>query len=188
MDLRQDANHIIFNCPLTRNKSRPLSAYFFLSRRNFSAQNDLDIFPVLKHLSPKFYRLLLFFFKAIDISIWTFCCTGGCRCSLPFSLSFPGSLSKRFGVPWREGGAWHLLHLFQIPTILQHSNLFSFLRNSCGRLEGYSIRLATLIRLHRNSGFKHRRRRRRGRRRKYMKSMNSNFVGKYWKLKTIAYQ
>ena len=38
---RQDVNHIIFNCPLTMDKSGPLSAYL----RNFSSQNT-EHFPL----------------------------------------------------------------------------------------------------------------------------------------------
>jgi len=59
-DPHQDVNHVIFRCPLTRNKSRNLLLHLF--RRN--PQNNLNLFPFLKKPSPKLCRLLISFFKS----------------------------------------------------------------------------------------------------------------------------
>ncbi|KYN29441.1 hypothetical protein ALC57_01108, partial [Trachymyrmex cornetzi] len=64
-DTRQDANYVIFHCPLTRDKSGPLIGFL----RSTFPFNPLDIFPILNQPSRKLCRLLLSFFKAIKISI-----------------------------------------------------------------------------------------------------------------------
>jgi len=60
-DSRQDANHIVFRCPFTRNKSRNLLSYLY---RN-NSQNYLNLFTFLKNSSPKLCRLLTFFFNPL---------------------------------------------------------------------------------------------------------------------------
>ncbi|XP_018360563.1 PREDICTED: uncharacterized protein LOC108759566 [Trachymyrmex cornetzi] len=63
-DPRQDANHIIFYCPCTRDKFGPLCKHLKESLPSCSS----DIFPILEQPSSKLCRLLSSFFKAIDIS------------------------------------------------------------------------------------------------------------------------
>jgi len=64
-DSRQDANHIVFRCPLTRNKSRNLLLYLY---RN-NPQIYPNLFPFLNNPSPKLCRLLTSFFKANNLLI-----------------------------------------------------------------------------------------------------------------------
>jgi len=53
-DPRQDINHVIFRCPLTRLKSRKLIAYL----RHCDPYNNLDLFSFLKSPRLKFCYLL----------------------------------------------------------------------------------------------------------------------------------
>lgn len=62
-DPYQDVNHIIYNCPLTKEKSEKLRNY--LSSANLDSPPD--IFPVLRNPSAKLCRLILAFFKSIGV-------------------------------------------------------------------------------------------------------------------------
>jgi len=64
-DSRQDVNHVIFRCPLTRNKSYKLLSHL----RRLDPNNGSDIFPLIVSLSPKLCRLVLSFFKSCNLSI-----------------------------------------------------------------------------------------------------------------------
>ncbi|KYN06980.1 hypothetical protein ALC62_02061 [Cyphomyrmex costatus] len=64
-DSRQDLNHIIFHCPLTRSKAGPLMRYI---NKKFPSHNH-NIFPSLAKPFHSLCRLLLSFFKAIEISV-----------------------------------------------------------------------------------------------------------------------
>jgi len=64
-DPRQDINHIIFRCPLFREKSHKLRHH--LSQCDPPTYHDL--LPSIKSPSPKLCRLLVAFFKSSNISI-----------------------------------------------------------------------------------------------------------------------
>jgi len=64
-DPRQDINHIIFFCPHTIPKSRHLRSYLIES----FPYHVIDIFSILKDPNPKLIRLLLSYFKSIDITV-----------------------------------------------------------------------------------------------------------------------
>lgn len=64
-DPYQDANHVIFHCPLTRSKA----IYLFKYLKNKFPNHPIDIFPILNDPPPKLCRLLLSFFKAINANV-----------------------------------------------------------------------------------------------------------------------
>ncbi|XP_071649693.1 uncharacterized protein [Temnothorax longispinosus] len=64
-DPYQDANHIIFNCILTRDQTSPLHKYL---QEKFLT-NPTDIFPLLKNPPPKLCRLILAFFSSSNLYI-----------------------------------------------------------------------------------------------------------------------
>jgi len=61
-DLRQDINHIVFRCPLTRIKSLKLRSFLF----NCDPPIHQDLFPSLKNPSPKLCRLISAFPKRLS--------------------------------------------------------------------------------------------------------------------------
>ncbi|XP_018373152.1 PREDICTED: RNA-directed DNA polymerase from mobile element jockey-like [Trachymyrmex cornetzi] len=64
-DSRQDVNHVIFHCPLSRGRFALLSRYLSKSFPHHAQ----DIFPMLIKPSPKLCRLLLAFFKSLNLLI-----------------------------------------------------------------------------------------------------------------------
>jgi len=64
-DPRQDVNHVIFRCPLTRHKSHKLLSYL----HRLDPNNSCNLFPFIDSPSPKFCRLLVSFFKSNDLPI-----------------------------------------------------------------------------------------------------------------------
>jgi len=64
-DSRQDVNHIIFYCRLTRHKSKHLLSFLF--RHGIS--QPFNIFPLIKSPSHKLCRLLSAFFRSNDVHI-----------------------------------------------------------------------------------------------------------------------
>ncbi|KYN08457.1 hypothetical protein ALC62_00566 [Cyphomyrmex costatus] len=64
-DPRQDLNHSIFFCPLTRRRARPLVLYL---NKAFPS-HSYNIFTLLANPSHKLCRLLLAFPKSFDVPI-----------------------------------------------------------------------------------------------------------------------
>jgi len=64
-DPRQDVNHVVFRCPLTRNKSQKLLLHLYRVDPN----NRSDLFPFIVSPPPNLCRLLFSFFKSSDLSI-----------------------------------------------------------------------------------------------------------------------
>jgi len=64
-DSRQDINHIVFRCPLTRAKSVNLRSFLF----NHDPPIFQDLFPSIYNPSPKLCRLVSAFLKSCDIQI-----------------------------------------------------------------------------------------------------------------------
>jgi len=64
-DPRQDVNHVIFRCLLTRIKSQKLLLHLYRVDPN----NRSDLFPFIASPSPKLCRLLSSFFKSSELSI-----------------------------------------------------------------------------------------------------------------------
>ncbi|KYN50413.1 hypothetical protein ALC57_00050, partial [Trachymyrmex cornetzi] len=64
-DPRQDANHIIFYCPLSRGRSAPLNKFISETFPHHSG----DIFPMLTNPQNRLCRLLLSFFKSLQLLI-----------------------------------------------------------------------------------------------------------------------
>jgi len=65
-DSRQDINHVIFYCRLTRNKAKCLLSLLF--RQN--PTNFLNIFPYINSPSHKLCRLLLAFLRSVNLYVW----------------------------------------------------------------------------------------------------------------------
>jgi len=81
-DPRQDVNHVIFRCPLTRNKSQKLILYL----QRLDPNNRCNLFPLIDSLSPKLCRLLASFFKSRSSHLIRISC-------LPARLRSPPPLS-----------------------------------------------------------------------------------------------
>jgi len=64
-DSRQDVNHVIFYCRLTRYKSKRLLSFLLQQ----DASQPFNIFPFIKSPSHKLSRLLFAFFQAINVYI-----------------------------------------------------------------------------------------------------------------------
>lgn len=64
-DPRQDANHTIFYCPLSRGRFAPLNKFI---TKTFPLHSK-DIFPMLVNPQKKLCKLLLSFFKSLQLSI-----------------------------------------------------------------------------------------------------------------------
>lgn len=64
-DSRQDANHILFYCPLTIHKSENLRNFI----KSEYPTHEIDIFPILTDPGPKLCRLILAYFKSCCLSI-----------------------------------------------------------------------------------------------------------------------
>ncbi|KYM97369.1 Pol polyprotein [Cyphomyrmex costatus] len=63
----QDVNHIIFDCPKSRNKSEHLLNFLF---NKYPRSIPNDIFLLLKKPSAGLCRRLLDFFKLLDVRLW----------------------------------------------------------------------------------------------------------------------
>lgn len=64
---RQDINHVIFSCPLTRANSGPLLTY--IMSRSPQSFRDRNVFPLLGKPTPKMCRLMLAFLDSHKIDI-----------------------------------------------------------------------------------------------------------------------
>jgi len=64
-DPRQDINHVIFRCVLTRHKTYNLLTYLI----HLDPSNIFNIFPYIKTPSHKLCRLLYAFFQSINVCI-----------------------------------------------------------------------------------------------------------------------
>lgn len=64
---RQDINHVIFRCPLTKANSGPLLTY--IMSRSLQSFRDRNVFPLLGKSTPKMCRLMLAFLDSHKIDI-----------------------------------------------------------------------------------------------------------------------